>query len=92
MQLLPEVSDKLEPSIRGDGLGHTMQTHDASNIKFSVLLSTVVGVHQNEMSRLGEPIDDQPDGIKLVGRERQIHNEIHTDVFPFLGKNIQRMQ
>jgi hypothetical protein len=44
------------------------------------------------MSRLGEPIDDHPDGIKLVGRERQTHNKIHAYVFPFLGKNIQRLQ
>jgi hypothetical protein len=44
------------------------------------------------MSRLGEPINDQPYGIKLVGIERQTHNEIHANVFPFLGRNIQRLQ
>jgi hypothetical protein len=30
--------------------------------------------YQNEMSRLGKPVDDYPDGVKLVGRERQTHN------------------
>jgi hypothetical protein len=91
MQLLPKMSDKLGPSIRNDGLGHTMQTQDVSNIQFSVLLSPVVGVHWHEMSRLGEPINDDPDGIKLAGRERQTHNEIHVDVFPLPGRNIQRL-
>jgi hypothetical protein len=91
MQLLPEMREKLGTSVRNDGLGHTMQTQDVSNIQFSVVLSPVVGVHQNKMSRLGEPVNDHPDGIKLVGRERQTHNDIHTDVFPFPGRNIQRL-
>jgi hypothetical protein len=70
MQLLPEMSDKLGPSVRNDGLGHTMQTQDVSIIQLSVILSPVVGVHWNEMSRLGEPIHDHPNGVKLIGRER----------------------
>jgi hypothetical protein len=44
------------------------------------------------MSRLGKPIDDYPDGVKLVGRERQTQNKIHADVFPFLRRNVQRLQ
>jgi hypothetical protein len=35
------------------------------------------------MSRLGKPVNDYPDGVKLVGRERQTHNKIHADVFHF---------
>jgi hypothetical protein len=87
MQLLPEMSNKLRSSVRDDGLGHTMQTQDASNIQFSVLLSLVVGVHRNEMSRLGKPIDDYLDGVKLEGRERSTHNKIHADIFPFPSRN-----
>jgi hypothetical protein len=83
MQLLPEMSDKLGSSVRNDGLGCTMQTQDASNIQLNILLSPIVGVYWNEMSRLSEPIHDHPNGIILVGRERQTHNEIHADVFPF---------
>jgi hypothetical protein len=37
-------------------------------------------------------IHDHPDGVKLLGKERQTHNKIHADVFPFPGKNIQRLQ
>jgi hypothetical protein len=92
MQLLLEMSDKLRSSVRNDGFGHTKQTHDTSNIQFNVLLSPIVGVHQNEMSGLGEPINDHPDGIKLAGRERETHNEIYVDVIPFLSMNIQRLQ
>jgi hypothetical protein len=69
-----------------------MQTQDASNIQISLLLSPVVGMHWNEVSRLGEPINNHPDGIKLVGGERQTHNEIHADVFPFACRNVQRLQ
>jgi hypothetical protein len=72
MQLLLEMSDRLEFSIKNDGLRHTMQTQDASNIQFSVLLSSVVHVQWNEISRLGEPINDHPYGIKLVGREADL--------------------
>jgi hypothetical protein len=66
------MSDKLGPSIRNDGLGHPMQTHDVRNIHLRVLLSPVEVVHRNEMSRLGEPIDNYPDGVKLAGGESHI--------------------
>jgi hypothetical protein len=92
MQLLPEASDELGPSVRNDGLQHTMQTQDTRNIQLSVLLSSVEGVHQNEMSRLGKSDDDYPNGVQLAAGERQAHNEIHTDIFPFLGRNTQRLQ
>jgi hypothetical protein len=49
-------------------------------------------VHRNEVRGLGEPIHEYPDGIKLAGRGRQTHNEIHADVFPFPGTDIQRLQ
>jgi hypothetical protein len=70
MQLLPKMSDKLGSSVRNDGLGHTMQTQDARNIQFTILLSPIVGVHRNEMSKLGKSVDDYTDGVKLTGRER----------------------
>jgi hypothetical protein len=92
MQLLPEMSDKLGSSVKNYGLEHTMQTQHASNIQFNILLIPIVGVHQNEMSRLGEPINDHPYGVELEGRERQTHNEIHANVFPFLNRNVQRLQ
>jgi hypothetical protein len=92
MQLLPEVSYELETSIRNDGLWHAMQTQDARNIQLSILFNLVAGVHWNEMSRLGKSVYDYPDRVKLAAGERQIHNEIHTDVFPFPGRNIQRLQ
>jgi hypothetical protein len=44
------------------------------------------------MSVLGKPIDDYPDGVILAAGERQTHDEIHTDVFPFSGRNTQRLQ
>jgi hypothetical protein len=45
MQLLLEASDEPGPSVRNDGLWHTMQAQDARNIQFSILLSPVEGVH-----------------------------------------------
>jgi hypothetical protein len=44
------------------------------------------------MSGLGKSVDNYPDGAKLAAGERQTHNEIHTDIFPFPGRNIQRLQ
>jgi hypothetical protein len=92
MQLLPEASDELETSIKNDGLRHTMQTQDARNIQLSALFSPVEGVHRNEMSGLGESVDDYRNGVKLAAGERQTHNKIHTGVFPFPGRNIQILQ
>jgi hypothetical protein len=90
MQPLLEASDELGPSVRNDGLWHTMQAQDARNIQFSVLLSTVEGVHRIVMSRLGKSVNDHPNRVKLAVGEGQAHNEIHTDVFPFSGRNILR--
>jgi hypothetical protein len=92
MQLLPEVSYELGTSIRNDGLWHTMQTQDARNIQLNVLFSPVAGVHGNEMSGLGKSVNDYLDGVKLAAGGRQTHNEIHSDVFPFPGRNTQRSQ
>jgi hypothetical protein len=86
------MSDKLGSSIRNDGLRPTMQTQDEGNIHLRVLLSPVVGVHRNEMRRLNKPVDNYPNGVKPMGRERQTHNKIHADVFPFCSRNIQRLQ
>jgi hypothetical protein len=44
------------------------------------------------MSGLGKSVDDYPNGVKLAASERQTHNKIHTDVFPFSGRNTQRLQ
>jgi hypothetical protein len=92
MQLLPEASYELRTSIKNDGLRHTMQTHDARNIQLDVLFSTVAGVLWNEMSGLGKSVNDYPDGVKLAAGERQTHNKIHIDVFPFPDRNTQRLQ
>jgi hypothetical protein len=91
MQLLPETSNKLGSLVKNVGLSHTMETKDVSNVQFGILLSLVVGVLWNEVSRLGEPIHDHPDGIKLVCRERQTYNEIQADIFPFPSRNVQRL-
>jgi hypothetical protein len=87
MQLLPEASDELGTSVRNDGLRHNMPTQDARNIQFSVLLSPVEGVHRNGMSRFGKSVDDHPNVVKLDVGEGQAHNKIHTEVFPFPGRN-----
>jgi hypothetical protein len=44
------------------------------------------------MSGLGKSVNDYPNGVKIAAGERQSHNEIHTDVFSFPGKNTQRLQ
>jgi hypothetical protein len=69
-----------------------MQTQDVRNIQLGIIFCPIEGVHWNEMSGLGKSVDDYPDGVKLAAGERQTHNEIHTDVFPFLGRNTQRLQ
>jgi hypothetical protein len=69
-----------------------MQTQDVRNIQLGVLCNPVEGVYWNKMSGLGKSVDDYPNGVKLAAGERQTHNEIHTDVFPFPGRNTQTLQ
>jgi hypothetical protein len=69
-----------------------MQAQDTRNIQLGVLFNPTEGVHWNEMSGLGKSVDDYPNGVKLVASERKTHNEIHTDVFPFSGRNTQQLQ
>jgi hypothetical protein len=72
MEVLPKLGDKLGSSVRNDCLGHTMHTHDTSKVQLGILLSPVVGVHQNEMSRLGESIHNPPYGIILVAERGRL--------------------
>jgi hypothetical protein len=44
------------------------------------------------MSGLGKSVDDYPNRVKLTTSEKQTHNKIHIDVFPFPGRNTQRLQ
>jgi hypothetical protein len=69
-----------------------MQAWDARNIQLGILFSPIEAVHQNEISRLGKSVDDYPNRVKLAAGERQTHNEIHNDVFPFPSRNSQRLQ
>jgi hypothetical protein len=69
MQPLLEPSDELGPSVRNDGLWHTMQAQDPRNIQFSVLLNAVEGAHWNGMGGLGKPVKNYPNGVKLAAGE-----------------------
>jgi hypothetical protein len=44
------------------------------------------------MSGLGKSVNDYPNGVKLAAGERQTHNEIDTDVFPFPDMNTHGLQ
>jgi hypothetical protein len=62
------------------------------NVQLCIPHRLVVGMNRNEVGRLWELINNHSDGIILVGSERQTHDEIHADVFPLPGRNIQKMQ
>jgi hypothetical protein len=49
-------------------------------------------MNRDEVSRLPESINNHPDGVILASNQRKTHDEIHTDVFPLLGRSIQRLQ
>jgi hypothetical protein len=37
-------------------------------------------------------INNHPNEIILASSERQAHNEIHSNFFPLLGRNVQQLQ
>jgi hypothetical protein len=92
MQLLLEMSNEHGPSIRYDGVGHSMQTQNALNVQLCISLHIATGMNRKELGRLHESINNPPDGIILTGGERQTHNEIHVDVSSLPSKNIQWLQ
>jgi hypothetical protein len=63
-----------------------------SNVDLSILLNIVAGVDGYEVSRSGESIHDQPNQIKLVGSQRQTHNEKHAYVIPHPIRNTKWLQ
>jgi hypothetical protein len=67
VQLLPKARDKLQTSVREDGLRYPMHTLHTSNVDLSILLNSVRGVDGYEVRRFGESIHDHPNRIKLVG-------------------------
>jgi hypothetical protein len=66
-----------------------MQTQNALNVQLYISLCHEVGMNRNEVSRLHESINNYPDGIIIAGSQRQIHDEIHVDIFSFLGRSTQ---
>jgi hypothetical protein len=44
-----------------------MQSHYLININFCILLCLVGGVHWQEMSGLGQPVHNNPNGIVVPG-------------------------
>jgi hypothetical protein len=67
MQLFPEASNKLGPSIEHDCLWNSMQTQPMSDIDLGILLSVVVGVDGYEVGGFVESIHNHPNRVKLVG-------------------------
>jgi hypothetical protein len=50
-------------------------------------------VHWQEMSGLGQPVHDNPNGIMVPGGIGQSYDKIHANVLPFprrYGKGLQR--
>jgi hypothetical protein len=73
-------------------LGTPMQTKNVLNVQLCISLGLIMGMNKNEVSRLHESINNHPDGIILVSSQRKTHDEIHTDVFPLLGRSIKWLQ
>jgi hypothetical protein len=63
-----------------------------SNVYLSILLNVLAGVDGYEVSGFGESNHDHPNQIKLVGNQRQTHNEIHSYVIPLPTRNTQWLQ
>jgi hypothetical protein len=48
-----------------------------SYVDLSILLNLVAGVDEYKVSRFGESVHDHPNRMKLLGSQRQTHNEIY---------------
>jgi len=92
MHSLPKVSGELRSSIRYDGLGNTMQLDNLSQIQINIFRRSITSLNINEMSRLGQSIYDYPNRVIPLSCSRQTCNEVHTDLFPLLLWNRQRLQ
>ena len=70
-----------------------MQTNYLVDVDFCILFRPVGGVYRQEMSRLGQSIHNDPNGIMVLGGIGQSHDKVHANVLPFprwYGKVLQR--
>ena len=70
-----------------------MQTNYLVNVDLRILLCPVGGVHWQEVSGLGQPVHNNPNGIMVPGGIGQSQYKVHANVLPFprwYGKGLQR--
>jgi hypothetical protein len=63
-----------------------------SNVDPNILLNSILGVDEYEVSGFGEFIYDHPNRIKLEGQSKQSHNQMHAIIVPLPIWNTQWLQ
>src|SRR5436853_5522454 len=59
-----------------------MQSHYLCDVQLTELPDSVGHPHRQEMSRFGQPVDDNPDGIVTLSAPRQTTDEVHRHLLP----------
>ena len=59
-----------------------MQANDAGDVKIRQLLYGQLYPYRQEMGHLGQPIDDDPNGIHPPGGSGKTGDKVHADGIP----------
>src|SRR5438876_10740769 len=69
-----------------------MQPEYVLNVQLRQLISSMRGLHWNEVSHFGQSLNNYPDGIVTFLSPWQSGYEIHAGFIPFPSRNWQRLQ
>ena len=87
-----EAGSELRTSIRNNSARHSVQFNDLREVQLSIVGWSVCRSYQNEMSWLGQAINNHPYGIVTFLSRAKPNNEIQADFLPLPTQNRQRLQ
>ena len=90
--MFPEASSELRTSIKNNSASHPVQLNYLREVQLSIVGWSVCRSYRNEISSLGQAINNHPYRIVPFLSRGKPNNEIHADFFPLLTQNRQKLQ
>src|ERR1051325_5607982 len=90
LQPRPKLRREPRISIRHNTRRDTMQTYDLLNIQFCQPFHRIIHSYRSKVSRLHQPINNNPNRITILRCPRQTRHKIHRNSIPFPIRNKQR--
>ena len=86
------MGGELRTSVGHNPFGYAMYAHYAGAVQICQLFSRVGSLDGNKMGNLGQPIDNDPNGVMSTGGPWKSGDKIHSDFIPFPLGDLQRLK